>query len=188
MQTSERTVPTEESVVSSSSIIGHRGMAGAPRMARAAPAETERAMPGVAIAYAGSALIAFISIVVQLMTAGTALFASSAGADFQTRWQAHVGYGPTGILIGSILLIGLSFAVRQPWRWTGAAVLLLVLSFGQGLLVQLYLTHDPILQLIAALYIVNAGVMFWLGLALLGRGADALRSAFHSDKHQGPGR
>jgi hypothetical protein len=140
---------------------------------------TERTWPhrAVAIAYAASALIVFASIPVQFVTAGTAMFAPQAGGGWDERWQAHVTYGSTGILVGSIFLIALSFAARQPWRWTGVAALVLVLFFVQSLLIQLYRTGDPVLQLIASLHIVSAGVILWLGFGLLGRGFDVGRSA-----------
>ena len=163
----------------SSQVIGKRDTSGVRGMVAEAPAKSSRLLRSVAIAYAASALIVFLAIVTQFVTAGKALFAPAAGG-WEASWQAHLEFGPTAILIGSVLLIGFSVAARQPWRWTGAAVLLLALSFAQGLLVQLYDTHDSVLRAIATLHVVDAGVMFLLSFTLLGRGADALRAAFRS--------
>lgn len=160
----------------SSSVIGNQDTTSAPGLAGSAPTGRRWPLRAVAMAYAASALIVFVSIVVQFVTAGTGMFAPHAGLSWEARWQAHVTYGTTGILFGSILLIALSFVTRQPWRWTGVAALVLVLYFAQSLLIRLYETGDPVLQLIAALHVVNAGVMLWLGLALVGRGVDTWRS------------
>jgi hypothetical protein len=148
----------------------------AREIATTTPGARGRRLPAVAIAYAAAGLIVFISIVAEFVTAGTALFAPVAGLG----WSAHGDYGPVGIFFGSIL-IALSFAARQPWRWTGGAVLIMVLFVVQRLLVELYRTGDPVLQLVAAIHVLNAGVILWLGLVLAGRGFDVAREALNRD-------
>lgn len=171
-----------------SSVFGHKDTTSAPGLAHSAGAGRRWPLRAVAIAYAASALIVFVSIVVQFVTAGTGMFAPHAGLSWEARWQAHVTYGTTWILFGSILLIALSFVTRQPWRWTGVAALVLVLFFVQGLLIRLYETGNPVLQLIAGLHVVIAGVMFWFGLVLSGHGVDTARSAVRGQILPGAGR
>ena len=158
----------------SGSVIVHEETSSASGLARSASREwQQRAVP---IAYAASALIVFASIVLQFLTAGTAMFAPQAGASWDERWYAHVTYGTAGILIGSILLIALSFAARQSWRWTTVAVSVLVLFVVQSVLIQLYDTGDPVLRLIASLHVATGGLMLSLGVALAARGVKVARS------------
>jgi len=113
-------------------------------------------------------------IIGQFVLAGMGIFSllgpnpDAKGAGFL---MYHAAIGPLVIFVLTLLMIGLGFAGRLPWRMTGVAAAFVPLLILQSLLlVPYHLAQDDAglasLRFISGLHVVNALFIFWLALEM----------------------
>ncbi len=120
-------------------------------------------------AYAIGVWLLLASIIVQFFLAGLGVFASS----LFFYWHASVNAGIVGLL--PLMLVAVGWCGRVPGRtlWLTAAVTGLV-AVQSLLLVPYHMGAEGWLRAVSGLHVVNALVIFWVGLRLLDQTA-ALR-------------
>ena len=125
-------------------------------------------------AYAITASLLVVAIVIQFLLAGIGVFAAGdfcnvvPDESFGCGFALHAWFGRAVLSLLFLLVVMLSFAARAPWRVTGLAGALIGLFLLQGLLLFPY--YDGIgPRAVSALHVVNGLLILIVALRLAGR-------------------
>ena len=115
-----------------------------------------------------------VLVVGQFVLAGMGVFSllgPNADAKGATFLMLHALVGPLAIFFLSLVMIGLGFAARLPWRMTGVAAAFVPLLILQSLfLIPYHVAQDDAsaapLRFLSGLHVVNALVIFWVAMEM----------------------